>query len=132
MPESFEISTLLAASPQAVHRAWLDPKEHGQFIGGQAEIDPRVGGTFRIWDGYITGKTLEIDPPGRIVQSWRTTEFPAGSPDSRLEVRLEAEGKGTRLTLLQTEVPDGQGSMYEQGWQDHYFQKMQEYFGSKT
>lgn len=128
MSDSFEITTILGAHPETVFEAWLDSGEHGRFIGGQAEIEGRPGGGFRIWDGYITGQTLEIDRPGRILQAWRTTEFPEGSPDSRLEVVIEPEGRGSRLTLRHTEIPDGQGATYRSGWEEHYFEKMKAYF----
>ena len=74
---------------------------------------------------------LELDPPRRIVQSWRTTEFPEGSPDSRLEVLLEPDGAGTRLTLVHTEIPDGQGARYEEGWKENYFTPMKAYFSGQ-
>jgi uncharacterized protein YndB with AHSA1/START domain len=130
MSDRFEISTTLAADVAQVYRAWLDPAEHAAFIAGAAVIAPGVGGAFDIWDGYITGRTLQLDPPKRIVQAWRTTEFPEGSPDSRLEVRLEPDGAGTRLTLVHTEIPDGQGPQYEEGWKEHYFAPMQRYFST--
>lgn len=130
MPESLKMSVQLGAAPESVYHAWLDSTEHGSFVEAQAEIDPRVGGGFRIWDGYITGTTIELDPPRRIVQHWRTSEFPEGSPDSRLEVRFDRAGDGTRLTLEQTNIPDGQGAMYEAGWRDNYFDPMERYFAA--
>ncbi|HSR48152.1 MAG TPA: SRPBCC domain-containing protein [Anaerolineales bacterium] len=132
MADSFEISTTLEADPQTIFEAWLDGVEHGRFIEGVAEIENRPGGAFRIWDGYITGVTVETEAPTRIVQRWRTTEFPEGSPDSRLEVLLEPVGKGSRLTLRHTEIPDGQGSMYRSGWEEHYFEKMKGHFAKRT
>jgi uncharacterized protein YndB with AHSA1/START domain len=132
MSDRFEISTRLPAKVEAVYRAWLDPSEHAAFIDGGAEIEAGVQGKFSIWDGYITGRTLELDPPGRIVQTWRTTEFPEGSPDSHLEIRLAPDGTGTRLTLLHSGIPDGQGPRYEEGWQENYFTPMQKYFSDKT
>ena len=87
MTESLQLSTILPASAQRVYRAWLSSEQHAGFTGGAAEIDPAVGGAFTAWDGYIQGKTLELEPFSRILQSWRTTDFPAGSADSLLEVR---------------------------------------------
>lgn len=130
MPESLKMSVLLAAAPEVIYRAWLDSREHGRFVEGEAEIEPRVGGSFRIWDGYITGTTVELEPPRRILQRWRTTEFPDGTPDSSLELRFDRQGKGTRLILNQTEIPDGQAAMYEAGWKENYFDKMELYFAS--
>ncbi len=129
--DQFEISTTLPAPPQVVYAAWLDSAKHAAFVGAQAEIVAGVGGEFRLWDGYITGRTLTLDPARRIVQAWRTTEFPDGSPDSRLEVRLEPEGNGTRMTIVHSEIPSGQGKEYEEGWQENYFEPMKEYFAGK-
>ncbi|HZY42176.1 MAG TPA: SRPBCC domain-containing protein, partial [Anaerolineae bacterium] len=93
-----------------------------------AQIDPRVGGAHSAWDGYITGTTLELETDRRIVQSWRTSEFPADSPDSRLEIVLEAVAGGTRLTLKHSNIPAGQGASYESGWAENYFEPMTAYF----
>jgi uncharacterized protein YndB with AHSA1/START domain len=127
--ESFEVFTFIpGVSAERVYRAWMDSKEHGDFTGGEAEIDPRVGGRFAAWDGYIQGTTLALEPHRRIIQTWRTTEFPPGSPDSRLEVVLEDEGGGARVTLIHSDIPEGQGESYRQGWDESYFTPMQAYF----
>lgn len=34
-----------------------------------------VGEAFEAWDGDIQGKNIELDPPKRILQLWRTSEF---------------------------------------------------------
>jgi uncharacterized protein YndB with AHSA1/START domain len=131
MLESFEVSTVLPADPERIYKAWLDGREHGEFTGGAAEVDPRVGGRFTAWDGYIEGKTLELEPFRRIVQAWRSSEFPEGSADSRLEVLLEKNRGGTRITIRHSAIPEGQGKDYEQGWKEHYFTPMKRYFASR-
>jgi uncharacterized protein YndB with AHSA1/START domain len=128
MSEKLRMSTILPVEPQRVYQAWLDGREHAAFTGSAAEVDARVGGRFTAWDGYIEGSNLELEPGRRIVQSWRTTEFPEASPDSRLEVLLEEVPEGTRLTLSHGEIPDGQAEGYRQGWEDYYFSPMREYF----
>jgi uncharacterized protein YndB with AHSA1/START domain len=131
MTETIEISTTLPTSAERIYRAWLASAEHAAFTGSAADIDPAVGGSFSAWDGYIQGFNLEMEPFHRIVQAWRTTDFPPGSPDSRLEIRLEpVSDTETRLTLLHSQIPEGQGQEYLQGWQDYYFTPMQAYFGS--
>ncbi len=128
MSDSFEISIVLAASAQKVYEAWLSSHEHSAMTGGAAQISPTVGGTFSAWDGYITGATLELEPYRRIVQSWRTIEFPADAPDSQLEILLEESADGTLLTLKHSNIPAGQGPAYESGWVDNYFDPMKDYF----
>jgi len=131
MLENLELTTLLPASPQAVYEAWLDSRAHGQFTGGLAEIEPTPGGAFTAWDGYIQGVTLELEPYVRILQAWRTTDFPTGALDSSVEVRLEEVPEGTHLTLIHTDIPEGQSADYQEGWIDYYFKPMQEYFANQ-
>ncbi len=100
-----------------------------EFTGSPAEGDDQPGSPFTAWDGYITGTNLEIDPPHRILQSWRTTEFPEGAPDSTLEITLEAHPEGTLLRLVHSGFPEGQGEDYRTGWEDFYFAPLRSYFG---
>jgi len=87
-----------------------------------------VGGKFSAWDGYIFGTTLELTRNERILQAWRTTEFPGGSPDSRLEIIFEKVKGGTKITLAHSKMPEDQLDDYKQGWKDFYFKPMREYF----
>ncbi len=131
MTESFTVSTVIPASPLRVYEAWLDGREHGAFTGAKAEVEPGIGGSVIAWDGYIRGRTLELSEGRRILQAWRTTEFPTEAEDSLLEILLEDAPAGTRLVLRHTGIPDGQGKNYEQGWVDYYFEPMKRYFGPK-
>jgi activator of HSP90 ATPase len=116
------------ATTRQVYDAWMDSRSHGEFTDGPAEIEPVVGGKFTIYDGYITGKTLELEPYNRIVQAWRTTEFPEDAPDSRLEVTLVSVPEGCRLTIDQTNLPEDQVDSYKSGWMEYYFDPMTRYF----
>jgi activator of HSP90 ATPase len=129
MLESLVVEDVIPGTPKQIYDAWLDSKGHAALTGGgSASVDPRPGGRFTAWDGYILGTTLELHPDRRIVQAWRTTEFPEGSPDSRLEVLLEPAEGGTRVTFRHSGIPEGQGPEYAQGWLDYYFEPMKRYF----
>ena len=106
----------------------MDSRKHAAFTGDPADIDPEVGGSFTISGGYITGRNLELEPYHRIVQAWRTTEFPDSAPDSWLEVLLEDAPDGCSLTLNQKKLPEDQVESYRGGWQDYYFIPLQKYF----
>ena len=128
MKNGFTLTTEFMASPAEIYDAWLSSAGHGAMTGRPAKIDPKVGGAFTAWDGYIVGKTLELGPSLRIVQAWRTSEFPEKAPDSRLEILLEPSKRGTRLTLIHSEMPPDQVESYRQCWDESYFQPMREYF----
>ncbi|MFH1183678.1 MAG: SRPBCC domain-containing protein [Chloroflexota bacterium] len=128
MKREFSLAAEFPATPEAVFRAWLSSKGHSGMTGSTAKVEPRVGGKFTAWDGYITGKTLELKPYSRIVQAWRTSEFADTDPDSKIDLKLEAVKGGTRLTLSHSGIPEGQAESYESGWEESYFAPMREYF----
>ncbi len=130
--ESIRITATILAAPQRIYDAWLDGKSHSAFTGGKATIEPGIGGRHTAWDGYIEGVTLQLVPGKRIVQSWHTSEFPADAIDSRLDILLEEVSGGTKLTLVHSEIPAGQGAKYKSGWQEHYFAPMKKYFAAKA
>ncbi len=127
--DSLTLSEYFPVAPASLLARWLDPAWHARFTGGAtAVIDALEGGEYSAWDGYIEGTTLTI-APDRIVQTWRTAEFDADDPPSRLDLHFAAEGAGTRLTLQHDGIPVGQGDMYREGWEDHYFVHMRDVLG---
>ena len=128
MSESFSVSRVLPATPEQVYEAWLDGDQHSEMTGGAATASATVGATFTAWDGYIEGTNVELVEFKRIVQRWRTVEFPVDAPDSLLEITLEPSNGGTLLTLDHSDLPDGQGDSYKTGWVDNYFDPMNEHF----
>jgi uncharacterized protein YndB with AHSA1/START domain len=129
--ESLSLSELIPATEEEIYSAWLNSNEHSAFTGDQAEIDPVVGGRHSTFGGYAQGAIIDLIPARRIVQTWRTNDFPEGSPDSRLELTLEATVGGTMVTLLHTEIPDGQSDNYREGWVKYYFEALKKYFAEK-
>jgi len=127
MALEFEVTTFIPRSPREVYNAWLDSKQHTKMTGAKAKVSNKVGGEFEAWDGYISGRNLELEPGKRIVQAWRTVEFDESEEDSRIEVVFEPVEGGTKLILRHTRLP-AHGEIYKQGWEDNYFTPMKAYF----
>ena len=128
MPYSFTLNATIPAPAQEIYEAWLDSLVHSEMTGGKASMSDETDAEVSAWDGYITGRNLELVPGERIVQSWRTTQFTDEHEDSIITVTLEEVECGTLLTLVHTNVPEGQTSYEQGGWQEHYFEPMKEYF----
>jgi len=127
MKESFQLKEVFKVKPSAIYQAWLDSELHSQMTGGEAECSQQVGESFTAWDGYISGKNEAFIENEKIVQSWRTTEFPEKEEDSNLTIILTEIEESTELTLIHNNIPTGQ-TQYKQGWIDHYFEPMKVYF----
>jgi uncharacterized protein YndB with AHSA1/START domain len=126
--ESLQLSINLPVSAAKLYKAWLSSKEHTAFTGSAAKTSAKMGGNHTAWDGYIEGKNLELVPGKKIVQSWRTSEFAENAPDSVLELNLEEKAGTTTLHLHHHHLQKGDAKKYKQGWKDHYFAPMKEYF----
>ena len=127
--DSLKTSDVIPAAPEDLFDAWLDGEGHAAMTGADATGQPVVGARFTAWGGYITGQNLEIDRPGRIVQAWRTSQF-EDAPDSLLEILFAATDGGTRVTFNHSNLPPEQVADYLQGWEDHYFRPMRDYYNA--
>jgi activator of HSP90 ATPase len=119
---------MIPAEPDEVYDAYMNSEKHSTFTGSAAEIDAKVGGEFIAWDGYIMGRNLALEKGKKIVQEWRTTEWPENTPSSRLEILLKKVKEGTELTLNHTDVPDDQAEDYRKGWINFYWDPLKKYF----
>jgi len=131
MHYAYTLTTTLPASAREIYEAWLDSLAHTEMTGSEAIMSDEVGDEVAAWDGYISGRNLELVPGERIVQSWRTSEFTDAHEDSIITVTLEEVADGTLLTLVHSKVPEDQKSYEEGGWQVHYFEPMKDYFGKR-
>jgi activator of HSP90 ATPase len=126
--DKFQLIYEFEVSSDRLFRAWLNSDEHAAFTGGDASIVNEVSSPFTAWDGYIDGENLELEAGKRILQTWRTTDFPHNSEYSFLELLFEDTAQGCKLTLNHWNIPKGQGESYKEGWLEHYFLPMTAYF----
>ena len=119
---------VVSATPDEVYDAFVNPRKHAAFTESPATGSSKVGGKFTAWDGYITGVHRKLVTGKKIVQDWRTTEWPAGAPDSRVEFSFKAVKGGTEVRMVHSNVPAEQADSYRQGWIDFYWNPLKAYF----
>lgn len=122
---------VIPATPRQVYNALMDPREHSEFTGEEAEGSGEVGGEFSAYSGYITARNIELEEGRMIVQEWTTSEWPQGYPPSKLVICLAKVKGGTELTMVHSLVPEGQADDYAEGWKVHYWSKLKEHFEAK-
>lgn len=127
--DTITLSKVFQTSPQQLYRDWLNSEAHSAFTGGDATASEKVGAPYSAWNEYIEGINVELEPSKRIYQSWRSAEFTDKEEDSFVEVRLSPAANGeTLLTLTHSNIPAGQGKKYKEGWIEHYFEPMEDYY----
>ena len=116
----------IAAPPETVFDAWLDPEGVGAWLfatpGGRmerVEIDPRVGGRFRIderRDGELAehhGEYVTLDRPRRLAFDFWTS---FSDERTRISVAIAPDGNGSLLTLTHVGVWADYEDRTRQGW----------------
>lgn len=118
---------MLPGTPHQVYELWLDSKKHSAFTNGAAKLSRKIGGSFATFDGWASGKNIELIPDKKIVQSWRGEDWPEGHFSLLTVKLLPAANKSTKLMFTQTEVPTSVAKSIAQGWKDYYWEPMNEF-----
>ena len=118
----------IAAPPEVVFPYFTDPARMVDWMGVSALLDPRPGGAFRVEPNgrdVVLGEYIEVEPPHRVVFTWG---FDGTGPltaagSTRVEVTLEPDGEGTRLTLLHHGLTGRARDPHAEGWA-HYLGRL--------
>ena len=126
--ETLVVRRVIPAPRERVFAAWLDPKSLAQWMrpGGateaSVEVDPKVGGRFRIVmiEGpkryEHTGEYLVIEPPERLEFTWISQATQLKATVVSIDF-LEREA-GTELVLTHRRLPPTQVGSHQAGWTD--------------
>ncbi|MFC0039882.1 SRPBCC family protein [Actinomadura rayongensis] len=110
------VTRTLRARPDDVFAAWTDPDRLRRWLMpgpgtvAAAVTDPVPGGGFRFAKLFpsgvdeVTGEYLVVDPPHRLVFTWRSPGT-TGGRDSVVTVTLRPDGDGTAMTILHERLP---------------------------
>ena len=130
MSKKINQSVTFRTTPHEVYEVLMDSKKHAAFSGGAAKISRAVGGEISAYDGYISGKNIELVPDKKIVQDWRAVDWPEDY-FSRVIFELTPVPEGTRLDFTHTGIPEGEEASFEQGWIDNYWEPMKAFLEKK-
>lgn len=110
----------VAAPPEAVFEFLVDPEKMLRWMGTEAELEPRPGGTFRVdinGSDVAVGTYVSVERPTRVVFTWGwdgSTDVPPGS--STVTMTLTADGDDTVVELRHEGLPGGSGDQHAEGW----------------
>ncbi|SRR5260221_754385 len=122
--KNIEQTVTIAAEPTSVFEALMNSAQHAEFTGEDARIDPKPGGAFACYGDYINGVTLELEPNKRIVQAWRSRNWPQGTYSIiTFNLKRKAGGK-TELQFAQIGVPANDYADKKKGWRTHYWEPL--------
>lgn len=127
MTATVTVSRRIAAPPDRLFDAWLDPASLAQWMrrdGGDPSIvvaDPRVGGAFsftmidRFGTSTHAGTYTEIDRPRALSFTWRSHS--TNDADSIVRVTFTPDGDATIVEVRHDRLPDAAAvRSHTEGW----------------
>jgi uncharacterized protein YndB with AHSA1/START domain len=129
---TLHLHRVLPAPRSRVFRACVEPEELAKWWGPRGftapsvELDVRVGGKYRIAmkppEGevfYLSGEFREVDPPARLVYTFRWEDPDPGDRETVVSVSLRALDDQTEFALVQTGfATQGRHALHHAGWTD--------------
>ena len=124
-PAVVHVSRTIAATPQRLFEAWLDPASLSQWLRPfdtqrtEARVDARVGGAFAL-DMHTPervvehrGEYLAIEPYSRLVFTW---DSPHTDGASLVTVTFTPKGKATEVHVMHEKLPANKLEAHTGGW----------------
>ncbi|HWD23834.1 MAG TPA: SRPBCC family protein [Acidimicrobiales bacterium] len=125
---TYDRSVWIGAPREAVFEYFTDPEKLTRWMGSAAQLEPQVGGIFRVdMNGrdIARGEFVELDPPGRVVFTfgWEAGGAPVRPGGSTVEVTLVPEGNGTSVRLVHRGLAQPLLASHAEGW-DHHIDRL--------
>jgi uncharacterized protein YndB with AHSA1/START domain len=127
-----ELELVLGAPRQRVFRALTEPAELAKWWGPHGfttpaiDLDLRVGGGYRFTmqppggePFHLSGEFLQIDPPGRLVYTFRWDEPDPDDRETVVTLSLGEVADATQVALSQGEfATEARLALHRGGWTD--------------
>ena len=117
----------IAADPADVYNALTNKVMVEIWTGEDAVMEETVGSEFSFWDDSICGINLEFEKNFKIVQEWFFGEE-EDDKKSIVTIKLHPDKKGTIMEVVQTNIPDEAYRNIAEGWEEDYFNGLNELF----
>ena len=116
----FVFSTYIRTTPDRLWDALTNPEMTQQFYyGGRVQAELKPGGNFSYLapNGEINlhGEVLEIDPPKKLVTTFRATWAEAGGETTRVMYEIEPMGEVCKFTMTHFDYEKSKAGV-EAGW----------------
>ena len=141
---TLHLERVLSAPPATVFGVLVKPEELAKWWGPKGftspriEIDPRVGGTYRIAmqppEGelfHLSGEFRDVDAPARLAYTFRWEEPTPDDRETVVTLLLRDRGGSTRLSVDQGAfATEERRALHERGWTES-LDRLQELISSR-
>lgn len=119
-------------SAEELYQTFTDAQRLAAFTRAPPRVfeGAKAGGKFAIFDGNVTGEFVTLDPPKKLVQTWRLAQWPEGHVSTQ-EIFFDQNDvdRVTNLRVTWTGVPVGQEEVVRRNWEGYYVRSIKQTFG---
>ncbi len=117
----------ITAEPADVYNALTNKVMIEIWTGEDAVMETTAGTEFSMWEESICGINLEFEQDKKIVQEWFFGEEDEDKK-SIVTIKLHPDKGGTSMEVHQTNIPDEAYRNISEGWEEDYFNGLNELF----
>jgi len=121
-------SATIHAQPKEVFETLMDSRKLARLTKSKASMSRKIGGKYRIMDGWIMGENIDIIKNRHIKQSFIGKDWPADH-SSQVTFDLKRIKGGTKL-MLTHRLPNKYYRDVKQGWKEHYMRPIKDKFNA--
>lgn len=123
-----EREIVIDATPETIWPFLTDAERHTEWMGTEAELDPRAGGVYRVLvqgEHDAGGEFVEVVPHEKVVFTfgWNQEGNPITPGSTTVEISLHPEGAKTRVRLVHRDLPEDAIGDHDDGW-DRYLDRL--------
>lgn len=127
-PKPIKIVMTIPAPPRKVFAALTEAKTIRLWSEQGGKIQPKVGGKFEMFDGWVKGTVLEYKPGKALAYTWHPGDWD-GTVKSTVRYTFTATKSGTKVTLTHSGFPnEHERKNHYYGWYEFVFEPLKSYF----
>ncbi|GMT46087.1 MAG: hypothetical protein IEMM0006_1919 [bacterium] len=114
----------VSTEPEDVYACLTNPFTIELWSDMPAKMEAKAGTEFEIFEGDITGKILELDPPKKVIQQWY---FGDQEEPSIVTFKIHPDKGRVSLELRHTNIPDEAYDEITEGWKKYFLGRIKEF-----
>lgn len=117
----------LSGKPARVMQLLTDPVLIRKWSGEEGVAEPKEGGKFEMFDGWVNG-TVQKATDEELRVTWLPGDWAEDATPSVVSFQLKARDGGTLVTVDHTGLPtEAERDSHKTGWTDFYFDPMEDF-----
>ena len=120
------------AGVRAAFALLTDARTIRAWSGDKAVVQPRIGGTFSMFGGWVTGTVLAYQPGKHLAYTWLPNDWKKGTTPSIVVYSFVRVGSKTRIRITHKQLPTKTAARdHLAGWQEHVVDPIKQHLQKK-